>query len=209
MTWQYGYSVTKQKTDDSKGGHGSCVSSKAAGWKNGVSKNSQMVMLKASSKAADEHWALARALDDVLEHNRQGKAVLLYPRSSISAFRSNSTLPVEWKFAQRIIQELMQNDVVVVTCSGNGGSWWRGSPPWKAPAVWSSSQYPLIVAGSVDLEGTYASFSQGSQVPERVVWAPGEKIQCARGTQSRSHPFDVLASGTSFSAAMVSAISHI
>ena len=85
MEWHYAYNVDARPVDDSAGGHGFCVASKAAGWKNGVSKNSRLVMLKASTTIADENWAFAKALDDIIEKHLQGKAVVVYPRLSVSS----------------------------------------------------------------------------------------------------------------------------
>ncbi len=206
VEWHYGYHVNADPTDDSNAGHGSCVASKAAGWINGVSKNSVLVMLKASMDMADTNWAFAKALDDILVKSRQGKAVVVYPRSSTETPFSDSAVPPAWLSVKQLIQDLMDNDVVVVTCAGDDGT--SKIPPWKFPALWSEDNYPLIVAGAVGADGGYTAISQGRNVPNRVVWAPGESVLCATGKPSRSPPFTRIGRGSSFSAGMVTRRLH-
>ena len=183
---------------DDSGGHGTCVASKAAGWYNGISKNSKLVMMKASLKMADNTWAFAAALDDILEEGRSGKAVVVYPRSSIETYsRGSSELPADWSSIREIIQDLLAADVVVVTCAGNEATR-RSSALDKVPAVWASKDFPLIVAGSVTNIGEVAKFSQGAETPNEVVWAPGYNVECAGASTQNQKRW-----GTSFSAGMV------
>ncbi len=95
--WHYAYGVSDSTTDDNLAGHGSCVASKAAGWKTGVSKNSQLVIMKSLPTLADVNFAFAAALDDIIEKDRQGKAVVVYPATSIQTFGTGSALPRNWK----------------------------------------------------------------------------------------------------------------
>ena len=63
-------------------GHDSYATSKAAGWKDGVSKNSRLVIMKSSLTPSDQHWAFSAALDNILSKRRQRRAVIPYPRAS-------------------------------------------------------------------------------------------------------------------------------
>ena len=198
--WHYAYGVTDSTTDDNLAGHGSCVASKAAGWKTGVSKNSQLVLMKSLPTLADVNFAFAAALDDIIEKDRQGEAVVVYPATSIQTFGAASALPRNWRSVNELIQELFAQDVVVVTASGNNAA--HSSSLNTVPAVWAlDPTFPLIVAGAVTTGGTIASFSQGAATSSEIVWAPGENIVCANGPSS---PGLAVRSGTSFAAAMVS-----
>lgn len=200
--WHYAYGVSQSTTDDNLAGHGSCVASKAAGWKTGVSKNSQLIVMKALLTLADVNYAFAAALDDIMEHGRQRKAVVLYPATSIQTFDARTALPRNWRSVNELIQELFAQDVVVVTAAGNNAA--RSSALNTVPAMWGLDEnFPLIVAGAVTTEGTFAGFSQGAATPSEILWAPGENIVCANGP---SLPGFVIRSGTSYAAAMVSMI---
>ena len=197
--WHYAYGVSKSTTDDNLGGHGSCVASKAAGWKTGVSKNSQLVMMKSLLTVADVNFAFAAALDDILEKGRQGKAVVVYPATSIETFSAGSSLPSNWKSVKGLIQELFAQNVVVVTAAGNNAA--RTTTLNTVPAMWGlNDDFPLIVAGAVRLDGTIARFSQGAGAMAQIVWAPGDSIVCANGPAAQG---TAVRSGTSFAAGMV------
>ena len=198
--WHYAYGVSDSTTDDDLAGHGSCVASKAAGWKTGVSKNSQLVVMKSLPTLADVNFAFAAALDDIIEKDRQGRAVVVFPATSIQTFGPGSVLPRNWRSVKELIRELFGQDVVVVTASGNSAA--RSSAMNTVPAIWGlDPDFPLIVAGAVTTSGTIARFSQGAASRSEIVWAPGESIVCANGPSS---PGLAVRSGTSFAAAMVS-----
>lgn len=198
--WHYASSVSRSETDDNLAGHGSCVASKAAGWKTGVSKNSQLVVMKSLPTIADINFAFAAALDDIIARDRQGKAVVVYPATSLQTFGPRSVLPRNWQSVKELIQELFAQDVVVVTGSGNNAA--RSSGLNTLPAIWGlDPNFPLIVAGAVTTEGEVARFSQGVTTWSELVWAPGESVVCANGPSSQGL---AVRSGTSFAAAMVS-----
>lgn len=199
--WHYAYSVSDSTTDDDLAGHGSCVASKAAGWKTGVSKNSRLVVMKSLLTLADVNFAFAAALDDVIAKGRQGRAVVVYPATSIQTFDAGSALPRNWKSVKELIRELFAQDVIVVTAAGNNAA--RSPALNTLPAMWwgQEKNFPLIVAGAVKDDGTRARFSQGAATLNEIVWAPGEDVVCANGPSS---PGLAARSGTSFAAAMVS-----
>ncbi len=197
--WHYAYGVHQSTTDDNLAGHGSCVASKAAGWKTGVSKNSQLVMIKSLPTLADINFAFAAALDDILQKDRQGEAVVIYPATSTQQFAPGSPMPRNWKSVHELIQDLLAEDVVVVTAAGNDAA--RTSALDTVPAMWAlDSDFPLIVAGAVTTKGDIARFSQGAADMAQMAWAPGESVVCANGPSS---PGLAVRSGTSFAAAMV------
>ena len=198
--WHYAYGVSKSTTDDDLSGHGSCVASKAAGWKTGVSKNSRLVVMKSLPTIADINFAFAAALDDIIEKRRQRRAVVLYPATSIQTFSAESALPRNWRSVQELMQQLFAQDVVVVTGSGNSAA--RSSAVDTVPAIWALDPgFPLIVAGAATTDWTIARFSQGAATSSEIAWAPGDSIVCANGPSS---PGLAVRSGTSFAAAMVS-----
>lgn len=204
--WHYAYGVYKSTTDDNLAGHGSCVASKAAGWKTGVSKNSRLVMMKSLPTLADVNFAFAAALDDIVTKRRQGKAVVIFPATSIQTFRVGTALPRNWRSVYEIIQDLFSMNVVVVTAAGNNAP--RSLGLDTVPAVWAlDADFPLIVAGAVKPDGSISRFSQGATDEDmaQVVWAPGENIVCANGPSAQG---TVVRSGTSFAAAMVSNTYH-
>ena len=125
VEWKYGYNVDPRPQDDSANGHGTCVASKAVGWKNGVSKNTGLVILKASLSLVDDNWAFAVALDDIIAKNRQGKSVVLYPRTSFKQYGASTGWEANWRSIKSLIQDLFAQDVIVVTCAGNDlrGHW--------------------------------------------------------------------------------------
>ena len=198
--WHFAYGVSHSTTDDNLAGHGSCVASKAAGWKTGVSKNSQLVVMKSLPTLADVNFAFAAALDDIMEKDRQGQAVVLYPATSIQTFGAGSVLPRNWRSVNELIQELFTQDVVVVTAAGNNAA--RSLALDTVPAMWGLDEdFPLIVVGAATIDGTIARFSQGAATWSEILWAPGEGIECANGPSS---PGLAVRSGTSYAAAMVS-----
>ena len=198
--WHYAYGVSRSNTDDDLGGHGSCVASKTAGWTTGVSKNSQLAIIKSMLTVADVNFAFATALDDIMEKDRQGKAVVVYPATSTQTFTAGSALPRNWRSVHELIQELFAQNVVVVTAAGNSAA--RSSALNTLPAMWALDRdFPLIVAGAVRLDGTIARFSQGAASMAQVAWAPGDSIVCANGPSAQGL---AVRSGTSFAAGMVS-----
>lgn len=211
--WHYAPGVRQTQTDDSFNGHGTCVASKAAGWRSGVSKNSQLVIMKASLTVADQHWAFAAALDDILAKGRQKRAVIVYPRASTQAaddaYRGGNLYM--WSAIQTLIDELSREaGILVVVPAGNyatrsqridtfPGIWADSEPVSQGPGLTAGDVKPLVAVGAVTLTGARAPSSQGMK-ESQLLWAPGEKVTCAGGHVS---PEQVYADGTSFAASMV------
>lgn len=204
VEWHYGPNVARTERDDTgEDYHGSCVASKAAGIKEGVSKNSRLVIMKASTSLADTHWAFSQALKDIQDKGRQGKAVIVYPMNSNLTYSPTSVMTdwgVGWERIRLLIQDLFEQGVITVVSAGNDAK--RSSDLDTLPALWKEEKRsPLVVAGAVTNKGAFSTFSQGiTQSPRTVTWAPGDSVKCAgkKGIQT--------ASGTSFSAAMVKSV---
>ena len=211
--WHYAPGVRRTQTDDSLHGHGSCVASKAAGWKNGVSKNSRLVIMKASLTVADQHWAFASALDDILQKGRQRRAVIVYPRVSTQAadYVDREGPRSMWSAIRNLINELSHDaGIPVVVAAGNfplsskrintyPGIWANFKPASKGSGLVVGDAKPVLAVGAVTLKGSRAPFSQGLD-EFQLRWAPGDGVRCAGGSES---PEQVDASGTSFAASMV------
>lgn len=186
--------------DYSKNSHGSCVASLAAGVKHGVSKESELIVLKSSQDRRDTLWAFTRARDLVAKS---------YPARNTSVILFTAAAPLGkgnesyWIRVKELIQQLFDNDAVVVVPAGNYAFWnqtKRGKEKQQIdtiPAAWASPDFPLIVAGAVDSTRTAAKFTQG---PNGVTaHAPGVDVSCAKKDSFLGRR----ASGTSYSAAMV------
>lgn len=156
--------------------------------------------MKSLSTIADINFAFAAALDDIIAKDRQSRAVVVYPSTSINPFGAGSALPRNWQSVKELIQELFAQDVVVVTGAGNNAV--SSERLNTFPAVWGLNRnFPLIVAGAVTTEGNQARFSQGVATWEDILWAPGEDVVCANGPSAQGL---AVWSGTSFAAGMVS-----
>ena len=212
--WHFAPGVRQTRTDESNNGHGSCVASKAAGWKNGVSKNSQLVIMKSSLKLADQHWAFTAALDDILQKGRQKKAVIVYPRTSTrdasDVYRKGPLFM--WEAIGNLIHELSHDaGVLVIVPAGNfilrsksidtlPGVWGEFKPVIQGSHLRAAEpKIALLAVGAVTLKGAKAAFSQGLK-ESQLRWAPGEEVTCAGGPWM---PESVRADGTSFAASMV------
>ena len=218
--WRYAPAVRRTQTDDSSLGHGSCVASKAAGWKDGVSKNSHLVIMKSSLTIADQHWAFSAALDDIVSKRRQRRAVILYPRASTQAAediaRGGAGGPVEMWIAIKNLIDQLSREAGTITVVPAGNFVLRSKKIDAFPGIWASNPNPLskdasnlvgvdsnpslLAVGSITNSGSKAPSSQGQGEPF-LRFAPGEEVRCAGGAPSL--PAQVDAAGTSFAAAMV------
>ncbi len=194
--------MRQTKSDDDPQKHGSCVASKAAGWKTGVSKNSRLVVMKSSHSLQDITFAFFTAFEDIMAKSRQKKAVVVYPRTSLRTFVDDSHLPPEWDFLSTIISDMRYPGIIVVTSAGNNAARSKNLDTFPAILTLSRIHTPILVAGATTIRGDLASFSQGQgQVRSDILWAPGDDIVCADGSTDAGLK---KTSGTSFSAPMVS-----
>ena len=146
-----------------------------------------------------EGWSLT--LDDIISKDRGTKSVVIFPRVSDPGIPIELGARMAWARVNQIMEELMENDVVIVTGSGNEGE--EEAEITATPALWAKvdANFQLLVGGAINQDGTTASFSQG---PEGVTtWAPGNEIRCAKRGQ-RGAPRQ--ARGTSCAAPMVSCV---
>lgn len=193
--WHYApIGVHKSETDDCPLQHGSCVASKAAGAGYGVSKESRLIILKASTTLSNLNWGLYTARDDIIANNRQGKSVVLFAKSS-----SDPGIPAgDWgPIMHSYMKDLFDLDVIVVTSAGNKATRPGRRQVDTVPQLWEGPNFPLIVAGAFDNKGLLVPESQG---PAHVTaWAPGFNVGCVRGQYTSG-------TGTSISAGAVSSI---
>jgi len=196
--WFYAPEARETRSDDStdsKGnpsGHGSCVASKAAGAIYGVSKNSKLVIVKSSLLQGDIVYSFSKVLDDIIDRNRQRKTVVVFAATS-----NGNSEDWSWRRVKSSIEDLIAADAVIIVPSGNRAAFHRRAKDvFTFPAVWEAPDFPLIVAGAVENDGTESVYSQG---PRHVTtWAPG-KVTCAKPSSGTASDI-----GTSFSTGMVS-----
>ena len=194
--------MRQTKSDDDPQKHGSCVASKAAGWKTGVSKNSRLVIMKSSHSLQDITFAFFAAFEDIMAKSRQKKAVVVYPRTSLRTFVDDSHLPPEWDFLSNIITNMRYPGIAVVTSAGNNAARSKNLDTFPAVLTFLRKHIPILVAGATTIRGELAGFSQGQrQERSDIFWAPGNDIVCADGSTDAGLK---KISGTSFSASMVS-----
>ncbi|TQN65832.1 Subtilisin-like protease 2, partial [Colletotrichum shisoi] len=181
-------------------GHGSCVGSKVNGPKYGTAKNVNLVIVKAATVAWETDDAPRKVLEDVKRRKLQGKAVIILERG-----RHDEAASEELK---KLTKELIRNDVVIFTSSGNDfrDAVERGLIPAREinhwPALMAGQGVPIINVGAVDNTGKNASFSQGG--PLVHVMAPGVGVRCASNSFFfRSQRMD----GTSFASPAVAGLS--
>lgn len=156
MTWYYAPEVETTPSDESRdvtgqlSGHGSCVASKAAGARNGVSRLSELITIKASLRETDIVYAFAKALENIIENNRQEKAVVIFAAAAKDGSRSWA-----WNIVRAAMKALFAADAVVVVPAGKQGD--PRDPTSKiiaqAAAVWEGPDFPLMVVGAVDNRG--------------------------------------------------------
>ena len=154
----------------------------------------------------DNTWAFAQVLEDVVRTGRQGKSVVVYPRTSLrpSTPAAQFETQSEWNRVKQFMDGLCVEDVAIVSCAGDDAQ----TPPRgfknnidRFPARWSSPLFPIIAAGAVTRIGGYAKFSRGTAVSPTVIWACGDGVKCASNDTSRDWDGRW---GTAFAAGMVS-----
>ena len=199
--WLYAPSVRRTETDDDPNSHGSCVASKTTGARNGVSKTSQLVVVKSSLNLVDIAWAFQQIVNDVA-NRKDRKVVVLLTATMKTAWQSEFFLDARFSRLYLRMQNLINLGAVVVVPSGNYAQ--RTFFADTVPAVFASASkipgqqpLPLIAVGAVDNKGAEAPWSQNALT--NMVWAPGVKVVCTK----KSRILYSTGTGTSFSAAMV------
>ena len=181
------------RTDDAVAewtSHGTCVASKAVGLNYGVSKNSNLIVLKATYDIEDIIWALVSAHKSILVNNRQGRAVISL---ALAADASTQDDP-EMQRVKEIMGDLFDIDATIVVPSGNYG--YQARQVSTVPGIWESEAFPLIVVGAITRGGLSTALSQGGS--HVATYAPGENVLCA----NKDHGHGLL-SGTSAASGMV------
>ena len=159
----------------------------------GVAKQSQLIVAKAGLDDTELIEIWAKIQNDILTKGRQGRSVVLFARTADPAVPVEIPQREVWEQTKIIMEELIADDVIIVTGSGNEGEIWDEITAW--PALWAKDEpdFHLIVAGAVNQDGTTADVSQG---PVGVTaWAPGHEVLCAAVGGAGQQ---VIATGTSF-----------
>ena len=190
----------------------SCVASKAVGRRNGVSKNSHLIIMKSLPSALGFHMALADTLSDIVLKRgggRKGPSIIVIAGGSDVPVTSRDTTPQPWGRIHNILFQFVADpnlETVIVTNAGNSA---RRCPYVDTyPAIWAGKHTPLrhsegsviprVVVGAATNQGAVATFSQNQGPP--TIWAPGYANECANGQGSSGIS---IGQGTSFAAPMV------
>ena len=108
-------SILHIENENDPHGHGSCVASKAAGKKTGVSKNTRLIVLKSSNWMYKKLSAFENVRDDSISKGRRGRSVIVYSRSSYPNRYATTApirnLPAAWQ-AHRIFMEVTVKEQV-------------------------------------------------------------------------------------------------
>ncbi|KAI7785072.1 hypothetical protein LA080_008107 [Diaporthe eres] len=219
--WIFGGAQADNSVEEDLGsdGHGSCAGSKVNGPKYGVAKQVNLVVVKASINIDETLDGLNKIIEDVREKKLQGKAVVNFHARvcvPIPQLVSNHLLIClavanPSKFTQKMLEyyvnEMIKEDIVFVTASGNDDREEVADGKASAldvdsyPPLMAASGTPIINVGAVDNTGKNASFSQGG--PLVHVMAPGQQVQCAANSFFSSTQKQ---DGTSFAAPAVAGL---
>jgi len=192
--WFFAPSARNTRTDDAMDiwtSHGSCVASKAVGRTYGVSKKSNLIVLKVTYAIEDLIWALFTAHKNILDNNRQKRSVITF------AFATAE--PAEDDHAALRMKEIMgylfDIDAVIVVPAGNYANSYSTEID-RAPGIWEDRNFPLIVVGAASPNGlSYPPSQDGNHLSTT---APGYSVQCALKDGGFT-----LTSGTSLATALV------
>ena len=155
-------------------------------------------MVKSSQRLRDIFWAFSFTRDSFMDGDFKNRSVILF---TASARQTRENLSY-WIRIKSIMQDMLDAGAVIVVPSGNYAQISNRSQSIDTiPAAWATPDFPLIVVGAVNDLRHRAPFSQG---PQKVtVYAPGKDVECAGSPNSLKK-----ASGTSYAAAMVGALSR-
>ncbi|KAK7730529.1 hypothetical protein SLS63_005774 [Diaporthe eres] len=201
--WIFGGAQADKSVEEDLGsdGHGSCAGSKVNGPKYGVAKQVNLVVVKASINIDETLDSLNKIIEDVREKKLQGKAVVNFSRSIANPSKFTQ------KMLEYYVNEMIKEDIVFVTASGNDDREEVADGKASAldvdsyPPLMAASGTPIINVGAVDNTGKNASFSQGG--PLVHVMAPGQQVQCAANSFFSSTQKQ---DGTSFAAPAVAGL---
>ena len=211
------------ETETDEIGHGTCVAAKAVGGPRGVSKDSDLVIVKDPSFAQSDDTrsrtdgfellsGFSLILEDMESRGPDVPKVLVLAQSCTClepeyfANTTNVTLlgqdledNIVLFFQLRNLFELIiAHGATIIATAGNQAH--VGRPEVDSYPALFAETLPLIVVGSADIKGRQSIFSQAG--PLVSVYASGENIQCPTesGTNIR------YVSGTSFAAPAVAGL---
>ncbi|KAJ5172385.1 subtilisin-like protein [Penicillium capsulatum] len=183
--------------------HSTCVASKAMGTNFGTAKSGILVPVQ----TGDDSWAsvsegLLEVRKDIQQKLRKRdteaeKAVLVFSLMVDEIHDPNKEQEPSIDKAHTYLGQIMNLGVPTVTVAGNAANDER--PKIDAvPSVWGSDDFPLIVAGNAEYDGSRREASQeGDQL---TVYACGTDVSC-QGVED-----EIIGSGTSYAAPMTAGV---
>jgi hypothetical protein len=121
---------------------------------------------------------LALVIADIKAHpGRERQSVVLLPGGSkdqITPDEANRDADLK-KIFKAGIDQLLELGVPFVCAAGNFGESPNRDTIDTAPAVFQSTETPIIVVGSAENDGSQSSFSQGGS--QLTIYAPGREIE--------------------------------
>ena len=166
---------TRRLTDkqQKRYGNGSCVAAKICGWTFGVAKKSTIIVMEdyESTNAGLLHM-LREIYVDIRLRRQSSLPIAVAGKTMISLPYAYAMRAENYDLDRKInveTRKIMNQGVVFVTSAGNGGQSVN-----TFPAIFAGGDLPMIVVGSVTMEGTRSSFSSyGDKVTVSAVGEPG------------------------------------
>ncbi|EPE25367.1 Subtilisin-like protein [Glarea lozoyensis ATCC 20868] len=176
--------------------HSTCTANKAVGTNYGASKHAKLVVVKMFLQESDEIIeALAEVAQDIRARpERRKKSVVTM---SMGLTERN---PFWGDKLSEVIRDLFKLDVPVIVPAGNEAGDPNRQHVDSYPALFSNFNFPLVVVGSADYDGSRSPFSQAG--PHLTVHAVGNGVTCLPNDDST--PVSDR-KGTSFAAPVVAA----
>lgn len=171
--WIYAIGVAKTEADDDPRSHGTCLASKVAGRVFGVAKKASLIVVKRSVKLSSWLDAMVKVANDLRRRARAGERIAGYNVISMQTSSPRLDKYSKTKMKHLILKYLEKYRVIFVCTPGN----YRGHI--NVPASFSPN-IPIISVGSVNVLGIESSFSPIG--PAITISAPGDNIECAKGT---------------------------
>ncbi|OBR13074.1 Oryzin [Colletotrichum higginsianum IMI 349063] len=199
--------ANEDKTESDDVGHGSCMQSLASGPLFGAAKAADIVIVKLGARSTMDNalFGLILILQDVIQNKLQEKAVINMSIGYKLLVPSTNTRGRKPGFVQKdgidgfkqALQLLIEQDVVVVTASGNDRDDPNAGEHITAFPAFFGRQMDIITVGAVDENGKRTYYSQG--VPAELDTSAIGTATCASNKGNE----DVELDGTSISTPLV------
>lgn len=150
------------------------MASKVCGNKNGVAKQTTLIDVKHAESAESILSCLNLVLTDIISRQNKGQALPGKTVLSMSlAIPAASITKNQRTYMQSILETIMKRGVICVCAAGNSAEA-EGFARTRFPAALTSSTFPLIPVGAVDINGNVPIFSQ-----QGAIYTVGVDSQCA------------------------------